>query len=376
MATKRNLFGESSSSEPLIKRMATSPKKIKENYKKISGKLMSKMTLSIDNEFYYTFRIMIDNKIQEYYGDSQCFKQMEEGKCYDISLNYVKTKFNQMIQINEYKECDMEIDIATPLSEYLTNKHFENEDSVNTVVKYKFIYKKINSNLYKIVFEIVYKNSNDELDVVQIESSINGKTLTNLFKTDIKGSDDVNEVFKYLKNNEDQIFVLYNVKCQQIFNGINVYMNWNIINSTRIEPCTAKDKEAFSELVNPLANARINISRSNKIVTCYNIVELKSELEENDVGDSKFIVQFKNENNCEDDKKWNKSVFYVNNNKKTETNSLQKLCADFNQISMLLDDNLIKATVYVTVDNNSETNNMNVLGLMKYDEDENEYIYL
>lgn len=35
--------------------MVSSFKKIRENYKRISGKLMSKMMLSIDNEYYYIF---------------------------------------------------------------------------------------------------------------------------------------------------------------------------------------------------------------------------------------------------------------------------------------------------------------------------------
>lgn len=64
MVIKRFLFGESSG-ELFIKCMVmvSSFKKIRENYKRISGKLMSKMMLSIDNEYYYIFWIMFDNKI-------------------------------------------------------------------------------------------------------------------------------------------------------------------------------------------------------------------------------------------------------------------------------------------------------------------------
>lgn len=56
MVIKRFLFGESSG-ELFIKCMVmvSSFKKIRENYKRISGKLMSKMMLSIDNEYYYIF---------------------------------------------------------------------------------------------------------------------------------------------------------------------------------------------------------------------------------------------------------------------------------------------------------------------------------
>lgn len=42
---------------------------------------------------------------------------------------------------------------------------------------------------------------------------------------------------------------------------------------------------------------------------------------------------------------------------------------------MLLEDNLIKVIIYVIVEN-GENYNMNVLGLLKYDEDENEYKFL
>lgn len=381
---KRSLSGENSG-EPLIKRIATSPKKIKENYKKVSGKLMSKMTLSIDNIIYYTFRIMSDNKIKEYYGDSQSFKDMIEGKCYDVSLNFVKTKFSEWIQINEYNERETEIEAIIPMNDYLTNKEFENEDNVNTIAKLKYFYKKPNTSMYKIVFEINYKNLNDDPQIVQIECSANIKILLNLFKNNIKGSDDIHDLIAHFKQNENKIYKIYNVKCQQITNGgYNVYYNWNMINSTRIETCKTVDSEAYVNLEN-CTSAKINISRSNKHIISCDVSNLKTEMEEIENGSDKFIIHFKSDDlfcaasdehftNIESNK-WNRSVFYVNTNKKTEADSLQKLSADLNQITELLEDNLIKIIIYVTVDN-EDNRNMNVLSLLKYNDDENEYKFL
>ncbi|ANF29721.1 lef3 [Catopsilia pomona nucleopolyhedrovirus] len=392
-AIKRSLSNDDNSGEPLIKRTMIDLKKIKENYKQVNGKLLNKMTLSIDNVIYYTFRIMSDNKIKEYYGDSQCFKDMIEEKCYDISLNFVKTKFSEWIQINEYKECEAQIESTVRMNDYLTCKEFENEDSVNTIAKLKYIYKKPNTVMYKIVFEINYKNLNDDPQVIQIECSTNAKMLLNIFKNDIKGSNDINDLIAHIKKSENKIYNVYNVKCQQITNGgNNVYYNWNMLSSTRMEACDGVDNELYANLQDCDNNcgAKINISRSNKHIIACNVNSFKIEMDENNQsgngGSGKFIIQFKSDDLsyndsdeqqsvCSDYNKWNRCVFYVNANKKTEPDSLQKLSADLNQMAELLEDDLIKIILYTTVDND-DNRNMNMLGLLKYDDDENEYKFL
>ncbi|AKN80985.1 Late expression factor 3 [Lonomia obliqua multiple nucleopolyhedrovirus] len=370
----------SGSNQPLIKREATgSFKKIKENYKTIVGQLMSKITLSIDNKYLYTFRVMSDNKIKEYYGDSQCFAVLTEGKCYEMSLNFVQTEYSEWIQINEYKECEPNNSAIMPINYTLTGKEFENEDTVNTLAKFKYIYKKLNSNVYKIVFEINFQNLNDDPNIVQVECATNCRFFGNIFKrhVDYQDGDNISAIINYLKTNGNKIYTLYNVKCQRILNGSNVYYNWNMMTSTRMELCemTADNKIAFSNLEDS-ENVKINISRSNKHVYSCDITNFRTEINENENGSNKFIMHFKSNDIITADNNdgmstssdsfsmWNRSVFYVNSAKKSETDSLQKLNADLNQAAELLEDGLIRIIIYVTVDNH-DSRNMNMLSILK-----------
>jgi hypothetical protein len=161
MATKRENTNETNG-EPL-------KKKVKENYKKVTGKLINKTTLSIDNQRYYTFRFLSDNKVEAYYGNLQCFKDLVEGECYDVSLNFVKTKFKEWIQINEYDKCDAPINDTAQVKHCLTRADFENEDVVNVLAKLKCVFKRLNTNNYKMVFEI---NLADAGGAVRVEQGI------------------------------------------------------------------------------------------------------------------------------------------------------------------------------------------------------------
>jgi hypothetical protein len=383
-------------------------KKIKENYKQITGKLISKTALSIDNEFCYSFRIVSENKSCEYYGDLQCFTHMQEGKFYNLSLNFIKTKFTDWIQINEYKECEMNNNSDKCIVEFLNTEQFNNEENVNILAKFKCFYKKLDTNMYKMMFEINYKNLNDDPQIVQIECTANCNRLTSMFKVN-----DVHELIGYLREKENQIFCMYDVKCQRIVNDFNAYYSWTMTNNTRIEiygdneekqqqqqqqqqeqeqqqQFRIDNKKAFENL-KLTHNVQINISRSNKYIGWFNVSEIKTELDEKDVKNCKFIVEFKSgddeaieiENAANNgggggNGKWIRSMFYVHN-KKTEGDVLQKLTADLNQITELLADGLIKVIIYVTIDNvncSGNFKNINVLSILKYDDCENDYKFL
>lgn len=127
MATKRE-HGNETGAEP-------AKKKVKENYKRVIGKLLNKTTISIDNQRYYTFRFLADNKTEAYYGDAQCFKDLVENDCYSVNLNFVKTKFKEWIQINDYEKCESILEEAAPVKQVLTRADFENEEMVNVLAK-------------------------------------------------------------------------------------------------------------------------------------------------------------------------------------------------------------------------------------------------
>ncbi|UZE89758.1 LEF-3 [Parapoynx stagnalis nucleopolyhedrovirus] len=351
----------------------SSPKKMR-YYKTITGQLVNKTRLSINNEFFYTFGILLDNKVKDYYGTAKIFSKVEEGKCYKISLNFISNKATNWIEINECEECEIDNEIIVPTDYYLTNNHFEEEKQVNTLAKFKFLFKKLNAYSYKLVFEINYKNL-DDITVVQVECSATVKNLLNIFKSHATLNDDIGTLIAFMKTNENKIYNVYNVTCQKIMQGQNVFYNWNATSSTRFELCDNLQNEICESLMNDdRHDLNINISRCNKYISYCNATKIKFDLDENDNGNSKFLIQFKSEDfQISTSSDWIKSIFYVNTHKNTEADNLPKLSADLNQIAELLDDGLIKLTMYLTVD---DCKNVNVLGFLKSNEDDDGYLFL
>lgn len=358
-------------------------KKVKENYKQMTGKLLSKMTISLENQIYYTFmfRLMNDNKVETYYGNSQCFKDLVEHECYNVSLNFVKTKYNARIQINEYTKCEESIDDSVIIKQSLTRADFENEEIVNVLAKLKCVFKRLNTGSYKMVFEINFQDTSGLMCVQQVECFTTVKILTSMAKAHVKNADDFNELMDFYFKNTNTIFYVHGLRCQHTINNQNIFLNWMANLATSLEIATNTDDQDYINLVNN--HATNNISRSNKYIKCIPLSHFKAEQKINDNGKCTFNVQFKSFDLMEDndENRWNRCVYYVdnnnnNNNNKDDSkdfNTLQKLVIDFDQVTTLLTDNLIKITIFITVDN---VNTMNLLGLLKYDEEDCEYDFL
>ncbi|AAQ91666.1 late expression factor 3 [Choristoneura fumiferana DEF multiple nucleopolyhedrovirus] len=374
MATKREHTNETASNEPL-------KKKVKENYKRVTGKLLNKTTLSIDNQRYYTFRFLIDNKMEAYYGNLQCFKELVNGECYDISLNFIKTKFKEWIQINEYVKCDTPIeDTAAQVQLSLKHTDFEDESVVNVLAKLKCVFKRLNANNYKMVFEINMADAGGAVRVEQVECFANAKVLASVAKGHVQNCEDFDQLMEFYFKNSGKLFNVYGVKCQHTVKGTNAFLNWVAGQITRLETPTSTDNDDYLNL--QYSNATNNISRSNKHLMCIKLSQFKADPKESDNGKESFSVQFKAiDSNDADEPKWNKCVYYLDNNNKqdgkdeADNNVMQKLSMDFDQLATCLSDNLTNAIIYVTVDN-AEANNMNMLSLLKYDEDMNEYSFI
>lgn len=369
MATKREFVNDCSDDPPR--------KKIKENYKRVTGKLLNKMTISLENNLYYTFtfRLLNDNKTEAYYGNLQCFKDLIEQECYDVSLNFVKTKYNERIEINEYSKCDALIDDSVCVKQSLTRANFENEEIVNVLAKFVCVFKKLNAHSYKLVFEINMEDMGGVVRVQQVECFVNGKVLASAIKAHVRNTENYNEVIDFYFKNTNTLFNVHGIKCQHTSKGQNAFLNWTAGSATNLELPTSTDNEDYLNLLH--SRATNNISRANKHLKCLQIAQFKAEQKSNDSGKTSFSVQFKTVNAMEeDDNKWVKCVYYVdNNNNKEDTNdagALQKMVMDFDQLTTLLSDELIKANIFVTVDN-TDANTINLLGLLKYDDDDCEY---
>jgi hypothetical protein len=380
MATKREHTNDTTSNEPI-------KKKVKENYKRVTGKLLNKTTLSIDNQRYYTFRFLIDNKIEAYYGNLQCFKDLVDGECYDISLNFIKTKFKEYIQINEYVKCDTPIeDTAAQVQLCLTRADFEDESVVNVLAKLKCVFKRLNANNYKMVFEINMADAGGAVHVEQVECFANSKILASMAKGHVKNCEDFNQLMEFYFKNSEKIFNVYGVKCQHTIKGTVAFLNLVAGQMTRLETPINTDNDDYINLKH--INATNNISRANKHLMCKKLSHFKADPKESDNGKESFSVQFKSIDSIDaDEPKWTKCVYYLDNNNnnnnnnkqenkdETDSNVMQKLSMDFDQLTTLMTDNLTKSIIYVTVDN-ADVNNMNMLGLLRYDEDMCEYSFI
>ncbi|AGR56974.1 LEF-3 [Choristoneura occidentalis alphabaculovirus] len=372
MATKREHVNDCGSDPPR--------KRVKENYKQVTGKLLNKTTISLENNLYYTFtfRLLNDNKTEAYYGTLQCFKDLVEQECYAVSLNFVKTRCSQRIEINEYEKCNAAVDDSVAVKQNLTRADFENEEIVNVLAKLKCVFKRLTVNNYKLVFEFNMQDVGGAMCVQQVECFANLKVLANAAKAHVKNPEDFNELMNFYFKQADTLFYVHGVKCQYTSKGQNVFLNWTASLSTSLEKPTNTDDDYYTELV--YSRSTNNISRANKHLKCIQLAQFKSELKTNDNGKNSFTVQFKTVDSMEeDDSKWSKCVYYVdsigNKEEPHDINNIQKLAMDFDQLATCLTDGLAKAAIFVTVDN-ADPNTMNLLGLLKYDEEEREYNFL
>lgn len=368
MATKREHDG---GSDPPRKR-------VKENYKSVTGKLLSKSALSLDNQLYYLFTFRLDNnKTEQYYGNSQLFKDLDEQQCYEVRLNFVKTKFTDRIEIGHCDKCDAAlIDDTARVKQSLTRTDFDSEEIVNVLAKLKCVFKKLGAHSYKMMFEINMQDVSGDVRVQQVECFANAKVLASIAKKHVKDPEDFDKLMDFYFKNTNSLFYVHTVRCQNQIKDQSVYLSWTAGPLTSLEPVTDTENEDYVNLMQNRASN--NISRSNKHLKALSVVQLKTEQKTSDNGKDSFSVQFKTVDSMEEDEnRWNKCIYYVDNNKdeSNKNNVIQKLAMDFDQLSTCLSDNLTKAIIFVTVDN-VDVNNMNLLGVVKYDDEDCEYYFM
>lgn len=356
-------------------------KRVKENYKRVTGKLLSKMTISLENQLYYTFTFRLgDNKTEAYYGNLQCFRDLVEQECYDVSLNFVKSKFKERIEINEYCKSDAAMDEQVSVKQYLTRADFENEDMVNALAKLKCVFKRLGANNYKLVFDINVQDAGGAVFVQQIECVAGVNELIAAVRAHVGPSKDLNKTLDFYFKNTDKLFNVHGVRCQHTSKAQNEFLSWKAGPLTTLETALPANDEDYANLVHGFSVN--NISRANKHLKSVPLARLKAEQKTSDTGKNSFSVQFKSSDSVEeDDSKWSKCVYYVDSvgngkDEAADAGAMQKLAMDFDQLATCLSDGLTKATIFVTADIVDPTT-MNLLGLLKYDDDEDpEYNFL
>ncbi|ABF47407.1 LEF-3 [Clanis bilineata nucleopolyhedrovirus] len=333
---------------PIATTASGATQSIKRNFKSVTScQLMSKNMLSINNELFYLFKFLIEDKCKDYYGDAGQFSALKIDGVYDLSLNYD----NKKIYIGTYKECQ-KTNALSCVSKYVKYDNFDANDTVNVYAKFKWGFKLLNDSVYKFVVHVNVGNSLEMCEVKQVECTAKFDRLKESIKNEVINSQ--SDLLQYFHNLQDNIIVLNRVKCSQ--NNLN-FRNFSLQNISEIkmpENLNNFNVEDEDEM------AVVNISRSNKKILCHEVVSVTSEHVPAANCDRYSI-------NYETRQKASHQASFFNKTKNDHT-----LDTDINQLNELIENNIIQVFVYEIVD--MEKCNRNVLAITKFEVDnENSY---
>lgn len=329
---------------------------IKRGFKVVKGELITKNTISINDEPFYLFKFLINNESKEYYGDASQYHNMKENLFYEVSLNCQ----NRMIYIGGYKICK-NADKNVISKKFLQQANFDSGDNVSVIALFKYGFKMMNQDVYKLVFHVKIGESLSSSDLKEIECTSNFKKMAGVF-----GNKDVlneNELVLNFYHYMDTIVTLSRVKCNQ--NNSN-YKSLTFTDMTLIKECANFDENSM------ICRGNVpNVSRqSNKQILFGALQHLTAEHvsspttnQDND----RFQINYKIKDG--DDESIPASFFAKNS--KNSHKSLQKLETDLNQLNDLIESGIMDVDIYVIVD--IKKSHYNVLGITKKEIDTNSY---
>ncbi|ADB84404.1 late expression factor 3 [Apocheima cinerarium nucleopolyhedrovirus] len=322
----------------------------------IKGLLISKNTMSINNEPFYLFKFLVNNVNKNYYGDAGQYHSMKEDQFYEVVLDYV----NKKICIGTFTKC-ANTENVVEVKKWLNLENFEANDNVSVYAKFKFGFKLIDNNTYKMIFHILVGNSLDSAEIKEIECTTNFDKVVEVFKDAIVSNE--NNLLAFLNDNIDKVMKLHRIKCNKT-NGANDYKSFSIQSMTEIT--VAEDIDIDFENTYNIQN----ISRKNKKVLHFNITKLDAELINGATSD-RFLIMFQIEGGDTTSKANYFNNSYGNNDAGKTANKFQRLEAELNQLNDLIENDIVKVSIYVTMD--TETNNFALLGITKLEIDTETY---
>ncbi|UJZ89030.1 lef-3 [Erannis ankeraria nucleopolyhedrovirus] len=331
---------------------------VRRNISTVKGLLIGKNTMSINNEPFYLFKFLVNNANKNYYGDAGQYHSMKEDQFYEVVLDYV----NKKICIGSFAKC-ANYESAIEVKKWLNPENFEANDNISVYAKFKFGFKLIDNNTYKMIFNVLLGNSLDSSDVKEIECTTNFEKLIEVFKNSIVSNE--NNLLTFLNDNMDKVMKLHRIKCNKT-NGTNDYKSFSIQSMTEIT--VVEDVEIDFENTYNIQN----ISRKNKKVLRFDISQLDAELIAGPTTD-RFSIMFKIEGSDSMTKAtyFNNSYGNNNNDVAKTANKFQRLEAELNQLNDLMENDIMKVIIYVTSD--TETNNLALLGITKLEIDSETY---
>ncbi|AAY83991.1 LEF-3 [Chrysodeixis chalcites nucleopolyhedrovirus] len=322
---------------------------------RVVGELVARNTLSINNESFYLFKVLIDNVSKEYYGDASQFYAMKLNKKYNLTITYEKKRY----YITDFKESS-EPDKKVNVKRFVCQKDFDDSEIISVLAKFQFGFKLMENDLYKMIFVVSFTNdfsSRSEGKLYQIECSATLQKISAAFK---QSFDNESDLLEFFVNNQNRMINLMRIKCHQSNNN---YKSFIIMDITQIE--RAKDAAMLKEDKNSI----LSVSRQNKRVIVGKITRVQAEQYGNDRLSISFNL-FEQDNN--DPLKG--TFFCGNNNKGNNEDRLQKLVKikmDLNQLNDMIAENITEVEFYIVADNVSK--NYNIIGVTAYEHEQQQY---
>ncbi|AAC70267.1 late expression factor 3 [Lymantria dispar multiple nucleopolyhedrovirus] len=324
--------------------------------KSVSGELLSKNKIDINNKSFFLFKFMINNLERNYYGEGQHFYNMSLNAVYDMTL-LLK---NRKMYIGEFKKSAAATNSnAVRPSLYLHAKDFEDNSNASVLVRLIAGFKMIDCGLYKMICNLTLHDENDRGQQVQIECTASACKYMNAVKNSKMQNDE--DLLGWFHENENKTLALHRIKCQKT-NG--TFMSLAIQNLTQIEVVSEEERVGLEEPTS-------NVSRSNKMVAFGTVRELSVEHAPLSKVD-RYIIKYK----LDDHDEW-LSASYFNDNRYDQSGAQQnaerfkKLEIDLNQLTEMIENDIITVRIFVVGD--LEKKLYNLLGITKCDVDSNAF---
>ncbi|UOQ18854.1 LEF-3 [Olene mendosa nucleopolyhedrovirus] len=344
-------------SEPptkMLKRLSRSENESGKIIKHVSGELLSKNKIEINNKSFFLFKFMIDNLEKDYYGEGNHFYNMRPNAVYDITL-LLK---NRKMYIGEFKKsAETNSNVARPRL-YLHAKDFDDNSSASVMVQLITGFKMIDCGMYKMICNLTLHDETAQNQQVQIECTASASKYINAIKNSALQSEE--DLLGWFHKNEGKMLALHRIKCQKSNSN---FKSLFIQNLTQIE-ATLDERAAFDE---PL----VNVSRSNKMVAFGTVRELNVEHAPLSKVD-RYIIKYK----LDDYDEW-LNASYFNDNRHDQSGAQQnaerfkKLEIDLNQLTEMIENDIITVRIFVVGDLDKKL--YNLLGITKYDVDSNTF---
>ncbi|ABI35739.1 late expression factor 3 [Ectropis obliqua nucleopolyhedrovirus] len=320
--------------------------------KSVVGELIAKNSMSISNETFYLFKFLINNNGKEYYGDANQFYNLKINSVYETTL----VVENGKICIGPCVECKNK-DSAIVVEHYLSDKNFDSNDTVSLYARLKYGFKIIdNADAYKCVFHILMGDDENSCSVKEIECTSDLKKLCAVIKNCDVGN--AHDFLQFVAENKDKVLRLQRVKCNQTNAGLK---SFTISHITQIEYDNKVDKTLCDIDEDDIVE---NVSRVNKIIYENYLQEVSSEFVAGNNNNDRLNMQLQMQNSTDKIK----AVLFTNsygNVKNKNNKNLQRIDVDVNQLTDLIQMNIITAQMHLVHD--VDKNNYTVLGVTKYD---------